>query len=246
LIPHAYTNLVEDNVSYEQILGRLNKVDFVCAPGDCYGYQNVVFSLVGDMVQANTGLDYPAFVQSRLFDPLKMLRASFGHDSFTKDSNHAEPHVWTGKVWSPIRITEHYYRIPPAAGINASIDDMRVWLLAQLGHQPEVLSEQMLDHMQTGVIRTTRQQAHYRWRRGIDNVQYGLGWRTFDYRAIKGYVQHAGYVKGMCSQMVFNRKLQTGMVFLTNSEPHRFGDMIFDFLDLYQDMALRNTAVVAE
>jgi hypothetical protein len=35
--------------------------------------------------------------------------------------------------------------------------------------------------------------------------------------------------------MVFNRKHQTGLVFLTNSEPGVINDMVFEFLDLYRD-----------
>ena len=245
LMPHAYTNLVEDNMSYDRILKRLDKVDFVCPPGKCYGYQNVVFSLIGDVVKANTRMDYQSFVENKLFIPLDMTRASFGHERFLKDSNHAEPHVWNGNRWKPARTTHHYYRIPPAAGINASIDDMRAWLMAQLGHKPEVLSEQMLNQMQTGVIKTTRQQAHYRWRRGIKNVHYGLGWRTFDYAGQAGFVQHGGYVKGMRSEMVFNRRLQTGLVFLTNSEPRELGDLIFDFLDLYQENEIQNSLALS-
>jgi len=234
LMPHAYTNLVEDNMSYERIIGRLNRVDFVCQPGDCYGYQNVVFSLVGDVVEAETGLDYPAYVQQKIFTPLRMQRASFGREAFLADSNHAKPHIWTGQDWRPARTTEHYYRIPPAAGVNASIDDMRAWLLAQLGNEPDVLDQDMLNELQRGVIPTTRHQAHYRWRRGIKNVAYGLGWRVFDYKDHAGFVQHAGYVRGMRSEMVFNRELQTGMVLLTNSEPRDLGDLVFDFLDLHE------------
>jgi beta-lactamase class C len=233
-MPHAYTNLVEDNMSYERIVKRLNRVDFVCRPGDCYGYQNVAFSLVGDVVEAETGLDYPTYVRQKLFEPLRMQRASFGRDAFLSDSNHAKPHIWTGSDWRPTRTTDHYYRIPPAAGVNASIDDMRAWLLAQLGQEPAVLNDLMLDELQRGVISTTRQQAHYRWRRGIKNVAYGLGWRVFDYKENAGFVQHGGYVRGMRSEMVFNRELQTGMVFLTNSEPRDLGDLVFEFLDLHE------------
>jgi beta-lactamase class C len=234
LMPHAYTNLVEDNMPYERILKRLNRVDFVCAPGECYGYQNVAFSLVGDMVEAETGLDYSTYVQTKIFTPLRMHRASFGRDAFLSDSNHAMPHIWAGKDWRTARTTDHYYRIPPAAGVNASIDDMRAWLMAQLGKEPEVLNDEMLDELQRGVISTTRQQAHYKWRRGIKNVAYGLGWRVFDYKDAPGFVQHGGYVRGMRSEMVFNRELQTGMVFLTNSEPRDLGDLVFDFLDLHE------------
>ncbi|MDG1205885.1 MAG: serine hydrolase [Pseudomonadales bacterium] len=234
LMPHAYTNLVEDNMSYKRIVDRLNRVDFVCEPGKCYGYQNVVFSLVGDVVEANTGKDYATFVKDKLFEPLNMRRASFGRAAFLEDGNHAAPHVWTGNRWAPTLTTDHYYRIPPAAGVNASIDDMKVWLLAQLGHEPQVLSTEMLDTLHTGVIKTTRKQAHYAGRKGISNMHYGLGWRVFDYRGEPGFIQHGGYVRGMRSQMVFNRRLQTGFVFLTNSEPNHLGNLVFDYLDLYQ------------
>lgn len=234
LIPHAYTNLVETNLSYKQILSRLDKVDFVCPPGKCYGYQNVVFSLVGDLVKAKTGKSYAQFVDDKIFTPLDMQRASFGKPAFAKDQNHATPHVWNGKSWSKTATKVNYYRIPPAAGVNASINDMRAWLLAQLGQNPDVLSLSMLDDMQTGVISTTRQQAHYRYHKGISNVHYGLGWRTFDYGKQKGFVQHGGYVKGMRAEMMFNRELQTGLVFLTNSEPKKLTELVFEYLDLYQ------------
>jgi beta-lactamase class C len=234
LMPHAYTNLVEDNMSYKRIVDRLNRVDFVCAPGKCYGYQNVVFSLVGDVVEANTGKDYATFVKDKLFEPLNMQRASFGRTAFLEDSNHAAPHIWTGNRWAPTRTTDHYYRIPPAAGVNASIDDMTAWLLAQLGHEPEVLSPEMLDTLHAGVIKTSRKQAHYARRKGISNMHYGVGWRVFDYRGEPGFIQHGGYVRGMRSEMVFNRRLQTGFVFLTNSEPNHLGNLVFDYLDLYQ------------
>ncbi|MEX0941594.1 MAG: serine hydrolase domain-containing protein [Pseudomonadales bacterium] len=234
LMPHAYTNLIEDNMTYDRIKQRLDRVHFICAPGECYGYQNVVFSLIGDVVQATARVDYPTYVRDRLFEPLKMYRASFGLSAFVTDDNHAEPHIWTGTRWAPTRTTDHYYRVPPAAGINASIDDMKSWLLAQLGQMPEVLSAEMLDEMHSGLVRTSRQQAHYRWRQELGEVYYGLGWRVFNYGSTDGFVHHGGYVRGMRSEMVFNRDRQLGMVFLTNSEPNQLGELVFDFLDLYQ------------
>jgi beta-lactamase class C len=235
LIPHAYTNMIEDHASYEQIIKRLDRVDFVCAPGTCYGYQNVAFSLVGDVVEAQVGTDYSSYVTDRIFSPLGMNRASFGQDAFVNDSNHASPHIRSGDNWASTRTTGHYYKVPPAAGVNASIEDMTHWLLAQLGDSPVVLSPQMLDMMQSQVIKTTPRQAHYRRRLGLSNTGYGLGWRVFDYAGDLGNVHHGGYVKGMRSEMVFNRKHQTGLVFLTNSEPGVINDMVFDFLDLHRD-----------
>jgi beta-lactamase class C len=232
LMPHAYTNLIEENMSYRRIIDRLDRVDFVCPPGQCYGYQNVVFSLVADLVEAQMQTDYPSFVDERLFKPLGMNRASFGHAAFVNDGNHANPHVWTGKYWRAVKPTSHYYKVAPAAGINASISDMKEWLLAQLGNKPEVLQQDMLDEMHEGVIRTSRRQAHYPRRTALGDVYYGLGWRVFDYGEESGFVHHGGYFKGMCTTMVFHRSSRTGMVFLTNAEPRGMNELVLDFAEL--------------
>ena len=235
LMPHAYTNLIEENMSYRRIVDRLDRVDFVCAPGKCYGYQNVVFSLLADLVESETEFDYPGFVDANLFKPLAMRRASFGYKSFVNDPNHARPHVWAGTSWHPVKPTSHYYKVAPAAGVNASIADMREWLLAQLGNNPEVLSVDMLDEMHQGVIRISRYQAHYPYRKALGKVYYGLGWRVFDYGGAKGFVHHGGYVKGMCSTMVFHRESGTGMVLLTNSEARGMNDLVLDFAASHAD-----------
>ena len=98
LMPHAYTNLIEENMSYRRIVDRLDRVDFVCPPGKCYGYQNVVFSLIADLVKSETEFEYSDFVDANLFKPLAMSRASFGLQSFVNDANHARPHVWLAPV----------------------------------------------------------------------------------------------------------------------------------------------------
>ena len=235
LMPHAYTNLIEENMSYQRIVDRLDRVDFVCPPGKCYGYQNVVFSLVADLVEAETASGYAEYVDENLFKPLAMNRASFGHKAFVDDPNHANPHVWTGTRWQPVKPTSHYYKVAPAAGVNASIADMRQWLLAQLGNKPEVLPTAMLNEMHQGIIKTSRHQAHYPYRKELGDVYYGLGWRVFNYGGEEGFVHHGGYVQGMCSTMVFHRKTGTGMVFLTNAEPRGINDLVLDFAAAHAD-----------
>ncbi len=232
LMPHAYTNLIEDNMSYGRILTRLDKVDFICQPGECYSYQNVVFSLVGEVVKQKVGIDYARFVTERIFSPLKMSRASIGYDAYVSDKNHAKPHVWNGKSWRETATSPVYYRVPPAAGVNASIEDMSLWLLAHLGQGPDVFPVGLLEEVQAGVMPTSRHQAHYPRNPRLGDVQYGLGWRVFEYADLGGFVHHGGYVRGMRSEMVFNRELNAGLVFLTNSEPRKLGDIVFGFLDL--------------
>ena len=236
LMPHAYTNLIEENMSFQRIVDRLDRVDFVCEPGRCYGYQNVVFSLVGDLVERETSMPYQDYVSRQIFQPLDMSRASFGYKEFIEDQNHARPHVWNGKRWVSVKPTPHYYKVPPAAGVNASISDLTSWLLAQLGQNPDVLPEDMLAEMHQGVIKTSRYQAHYPKRKALGDIYYGLGWRVFDYGSQSGFVHHGGYVKGMCSSMVFHRETGTGMVLLTNSEPRGINQLVLDFAELHDKM----------
>lgn len=233
LIPQAYTNLIEDNVPYRKVVKRLREVDFVCPPGRCYGYQNVVFSLAGDMVEAASGKDYNTFVQQRLLTPLKMNTASLGYKAFKAEKNRATPHIKIRKRWRPARVLPTYYRISPAAGVNASINDMGQWLLAQLGQRPSVLSGRLLDSLQAPVIRNTRRQSHFRSHKLLGATWYGLGWRVFNFGPYQNFVYHGGWVKGSRAMMVFNRELQMGMVFLTNAETKLARKVVFRFLDLY-------------
>ncbi|MGK0299049.1 MAG: beta-lactamase class C, partial [Gammaproteobacteria bacterium] len=146
LVPHAYTNLIEDNVGYKKILQKFNKVSFVCAPATCYGYQNVVFSLVGDIIEVVSNETFENFVSQNLFDPLNMKNASYGINKFINNKNRANPHVRKNedKQWEPVTVNENYYKIAPAAGANASISDMNNWLLAQLGHNQSVINSTTL------------------------------------------------------------------------------------------------------
>ena len=235
LMPHAYTNLIEDNVPFEKIIKRLKDVDFICAPGKCYSYQNFVFSLSANIIESYTGMSYEAFVYKNLFAPLEMRNASFGLESLLTEENHAVPHVKKNGEWAPVKVTQNYYNIAPAAGVNASILDMGEWLLAQLGHRQEVLSEFILDSLHKRITKTSHSQAHYRKRESMGEAHYGLGWRIFDYGNFKDVVHHGGWVRGFRAEIVLNRNLQIGMAFLTNSEAQDVNDLVFKFLDIYEN-----------
>lgn len=234
LIPQAYTNLIEDNVPYEEVVQKLKTVDFSCAPKRCYGYQNVVFSLAGDMIQAKTGKSYQDFVREQLFSPLGMYSASFGLEDLQQSGNYALPHVRRQNQWKTATISQNYYNIAPAAGANASINDMGKWLLAQMGQRPDVLSLSTLDQLQAKVVRTSVARSHYGQLPAAVKTWYGLGWRVFDVGAHHNFVHHGGWVQGYRAEMVFNRELNIGMVFLTNAETRLARDVIFKFVNAYE------------
>jgi beta-lactamase class C len=231
---HSGDNYIEDGLPFDTVVQKLKSVNFVCPPGKCYAYQNVSFSLFDGMVRNKTGKPYEQYVQEKLFNPLGMQTASFGLAGLKAHNNYALPHVATSKGWYTEKITENYYRMHPAAGANASITDMARWVLAQLGHNPDVLSPHVLNAVHDKVTKNTPSQSHYGAREGVTDTHYGIGWRVFDYRGDKNFLHHGGYVLGFQSQMVFNKELQIGMVALSNSN-RMPTNIIFEFLDAYED-----------
>ncbi|GAA62122.1 beta-lactamase [Pseudoalteromonas sp. BSi20652] len=144
LVPNAYDNLIESRMDYPSIVEKLLGVEPICKPGKCYGYQNVMFSLIGDVILQSTYKSYEQWLQEAIFEPLKMSDASLGFEAMVHNKNYALPHVRSKKRWYSAKLKKNYYKVGPAAGVNASASDMAIWLRAQLGQYPDVLSLDIL------------------------------------------------------------------------------------------------------
>jgi beta-lactamase class C len=228
---HTYDRDLEGDTPYPLLAARLNQAPLLCAPGECFGYQNVAFSLIGDVVFAVTGDFYTRQVEQRLFAPLGMEDATFGRDGLEGSTRWARPHVRAGRGWTPVRPRENYYRVPPAAGVNASITDMAIWAKAQLGHRPDVLSTAMLDDLHAPLVRTPDQLSGSPWRRTrLRNAHYGTGWRVFDYDG-EPLVYHAGAVQGYRGMIGLLPQRDVGIVVLWNSEAALPSGLMPTFLD---------------
>src|SRR3546814_7240211 len=98
-------------------------------PGGGYGYQNVAFSLVGKGVYGASGQFFSEAVTRRIFKPLGMDDASYGLEGIEASPSWARPHVRAGGGWRSLTPKPTYYRVAPAAGVNASASDMAQWLV---------------------------------------------------------------------------------------------------------------------
>ena len=156
VMPNAYDNLIEADVPLERILPQFSKIDPLCPPGQCYGYQNVLFSLIDQVIQKSTGKTYAEQLQERIITPLQLPTASVGLDGFFSTENRAMPHVRARGKWYPTKVAESYYHFSPAAGVNASAIDLGYWLIAQLGHNPAVLSDELLAGITAKQVKTRR------------------------------------------------------------------------------------------
>lgn len=218
-LPHnAFDRDLEGNADYHSLTVKLASAPMKCAPGECYAYQNVAFSLIGDVVFATTGQFFSETVARRIFKPLGMHDASYGLEGIQASARWARPHVRGGGGWVPLTPKPTYYRVAPAAGVNASISDMAQWMLAQTGHRPDVLPAPMLATLHAPLIDTPSEIRGASWRRTrLSSAGYALGWRVYNY-AGNEVVFHGGAVQGYRGAMALLPGKDLGVVLLWNSE----------------------------
>ena len=218
LVHNAFDRDIEGGLDYPSAVQKLASAPMKCQPGECYGYQNVAFSLIGDVVFAATGHFYPQAVENRLFKPLGMNDASYGLGGIESSPRWAKPHVRGGGSWRAIRPKPSYYLLAPAAGVNASISDMAQWMIAQTGHRPDVLPANVLQYLHTAKVATPTELRGSAWRRErLDDAGYGLAWRIYNYAGHPFYF-HGGAVQGYRGAMGVLPERDLGVVILWNSE----------------------------
>lgn len=214
---NAFDRDIEGNADYYAVTQKLAYAPMSCTPGQCYAYQNVAFSVFGDVVFAATGGFYEQAVDKRIFKPLGMNDASLGLEGIQNSARWARPHVRSRNGWVALTPKPTYYRLAPAAGVNASISDMAQWLVAQTGHRQDVLPAPLLATLHASLV-STPGEMRAGWRRDrIYSAGYALGWRVFDY-ASHPVIFHAGAVQGYRGMVALVPERDLGIAILWNSD----------------------------
>lgn len=218
-LPHnTLDRALEADSPYPLLVDQLDEVAPVCSVGACYSYQNVAFSLIGDVTFAVTGDFFTHQVEKRLFHPLMMETATYGREALSLSGDWARPHIKRSGRWQAVDPKLTYYRIPPAAGVNASARDLGQWLLAHLGHAPDVIDTETLNVLHAPQVSTPGELLGSPWRRArVRDASYALGWRVFNYAGHR-MIFHAGAVQGYRAMLAMLPDQDFGVALLWNSE----------------------------
>ncbi len=234
----AYSNLVEDGLSLDELVISLAGVRLATPPGKLYSYQNVAYSLIEPVMYTTTGKTYEANLKEKIFIPLAMEDASANFLDMQNSSNAATPHLPTRYSYVPKRLSPAYYNVAAAGGINASISDMSQWLRALLGHRQDVVPNEVLDQVFSPVIRTPLMNRYYRKWLGARRAYYGLGWRIVPIEN-DTIVYHGGYANGFKSHVALDRKEDIAICILSNSSDNlvnEAGPMFFAYYRRYSEL----------
>lgn len=241
LPPNAYDNLLEAGVTPSEIYSKYRSVKPICPVGKCYSYQNIAFDIAGLAIASAYGEPYGEALKQKIFDPLGMLDASVDRDGLMRSGDWARPHVRERVKgggdeafgpWRSVPVTEPYYRVPAAGGVNASILDMAAWLKAQMGYAPATLAPAVLDLVHAPRVMSPAENARIRTvSPRFHAAQYAFGWRLYNYEGAP-VIAHAGTVEGYAAQIAFLPEQDVGIVLLSNARSKRFWRILPTFLDI--------------
>ena len=237
LYRNAFDNKLEEGQDVTFLRGTLATLNSICPPGTCWSYQNVAYDAASEMVGRVSGVRYQEMVERDLFDPLGMSSASLNLEGLVHANSWARPHS-VGR--RPLEVNDNYYRVPAAGGVNSNIKDMSLWMLAQMGEMPQVLSPQLLETIHQPRVKTPGERARMRkFLERLGEAQYGYGWRSYEY-AGHHIIGHRGGVSGYRSLILFDPNLKSGVVALWNSNTSQPGGLEFEVMDMLYGLEFRD------
>lgn len=226
----------------KEIARRLRFVPPATSFRSAYAYDNVLYLVAGEVIEAVSGQGFEEFITRRILTPIGMTGARARLSDLKKAANAAAPHApIDGKV-QPIA-TFDSDNTNPAGGISAGAEDMAKWMLVQLAkgrlpNEKRLFSERTARELTAFVtpIAVTDPppelpplRANFRG--------YALGFNVHDYRGRK-VVTHTGGLPGYVSKLTLLPELDLGVMVMTNQESgEAFSALTWSIVDRYLDAA---------
>jgi CubicO group peptidase (beta-lactamase class C family) len=207
--------------SRKEIVHRLRYIRPATSFRSAYAYDNVLYQVAGELVEAVTGETWEHFMSTKVLPRIGMTESNVSHADMS-GPDVATPHAEVDGVVRPIApFTGESTN--PAGGINSTAEDMAKWMIVQLD------SGRVSDGSRLFTPATTRElwrivtpltaatpPAALSWT-GANFRGYALGTNVTEYRGRK-MLTHTGGLPGYVSQVTMIPELRLGIAVLTNQE----------------------------
>ncbi len=206
----------------KEVARRLRYIKPATSFRSAYAYDNVLYSVAGEVIEAVSGQSWEDFVAQRILAKVGMTGSNARHSDAGQGDDVAQPHA---KVEGRVRPVTPFAsdNVNPAGGINSSAEDMAKWLMVQLDSgrtadgsrlfSPRVTRE--LWSIVTPIPAGEPAPELAALRANFNG--YGLGLGVRDYRGRK-MLTHTGGLPGLVSRVTMLPELRLGVVVLTNAE----------------------------
>jgi CubicO group peptidase (beta-lactamase class C family) len=247
-----------------EIAHRLRFIKPATSFRSAYAYDNVLYLVAGQLIEAVSGQSWEDFVTARILKKAGMTGSNVLHSAAATGGNVAATHAPIDGVVRPIApfLSDN---TNPAGGINSSAEDMAKWMNVLLGggvlsDGTRLFSESTLRQLTTIVtplgpgLNPAPELAPLR--HGFSG--YALGLNIRDYRGTRMW-HHGGGLPGYVSRVVMLPDLKVGVTVLTNAEAggvidsvvhrvadHYLGAPAHDWIEAYRAVVARGEAMMAD
>jgi CubicO group peptidase (beta-lactamase class C family) len=235
------------NLSRAESVRRLRFLKPATSFRSGFAYDNILYMVAGQLIEAVSGETWEKFVAERVLTPAAMTHSTSDEEARFATKDRAQPHARMNAglrgVGDQSRLDERDdlgRNAAPAGGLSISANDMARWLQIQLAHgrlpdsQERLFSEAAHEQMWQPVILqpTTPRVGALALTEPMFNT-YALGWDVRDYRGAR-IVWHGGSVFGFMSAVVLIPDKNVGFSILINSEDREIiNGLMYELLDYY-------------
>jgi len=210
--------------TYKQkdVIKRFRHVPLATSFRSTYAYDNILYLVAGEVIEAVSGMPWDEFVRTRIFKKLGMNNSTLTFAEAVRKGNVATPHAEIQGVVRPVAASDSD-KTNPAATINANAEDIAKWMICQLD------SGKLADGTRLFSEATTRTLWSVATPIPVSKVAkelaplqpnfagYGGGFSLRDFRG-KKLVWHTGGLSGMVSLVAMIPELRVGVAVFTNQE----------------------------
>jgi len=189
------------------MLREAQKSDLRFQPGSQYEYSNIGFTLLGEIIEQQSGIPYHNFVEENLLANLGMDSSRLHVIGHGPSQDEAAGHRWNEDLSRHTK--DMVVTLPvtaPDGGLVTSLDDFYRWTRIYTGQHSKVLSDRSLQKMLTPVVETGEA-----YGRG-ETTSYGYGLYLGD-----GLISHEGYIVGFRSHFILDPINDLLIVVFTNN-----------------------------
>ncbi len=222
----------------KEIARRLRYIKPATSFRTAYTYDNVLYLVAGQVIEAVSGQSWEDFVRTHILQPVGMTHSDVYHSAAGRAGNVATPHAEVNDTVRPVApfLSDN---TNPAGGVVSGAEDIAKWLIVQLDSGRVAGGSPLFSPASTRQL----------WREvtpepigepvpGLEHLRpsfygYALGVETRDYRG-KQMLTHTGGLPGYVSRLAMIPELRLGVAVLTNQESGlAFNAIVYRALDHY-------------
>ena len=226
----------------KEIARRIRYIPLTTSFRSAYAYDNVLYLVAGEVIEAVSGQSWEDFVRKRILNKVGMSDSEVGHSGAAEASNVAGTHA---EVNDTVRSVDPFAgeNTNPAAGIMSGAADMAKWMIVQLDSgrvadgsrlfSPATTTQLWREVTPTPIGTPPPSVAGSLGHLRANMAGYALGLNVRDYRG-RILRQHTGELPGYVSKVAMIPELRLGVAVLTNQESGpAFESIVYRVLDHY-------------